>query len=243
MILGKDLVLALNGTPLAAARSCSMHCGTSFLPACSPTDDHNERSIPERNNWNMSADALVATFASYKTLKTAWKNHTALTMRFYDTQFELNETGSVYIESLDIQGNVGSLVTMSVSLKGNGPISEYAGTTIPTTVEGENSNCYLTVDGDIVTWNNENGCKVELRLLTLTERTKIRVTKGDADIVIFTGSGSIQQPFDDMYDFRLSDYDATAHTEAWEEWVNAGEYRLMCSYTILGPTPTVYKLS
>ena len=243
MILGKNLVLAIGGTPLAAAKSCSVEQSQSFLSKASPTAGRWEEVTPERLSWSISADCLLGTTEAYLALDTAWRNGTALTIRYYDSDFGINKTGTAYISNLKLGGSVGSLSKMSVSLRGSGAITAYAGTTIPTILKDTQSNCFLTVDRNTVTWTSENDTKVEMRVLELTERTKVRVTLGDSNLIITTLDSSIEQPFYDGYSFNLSDYNATAQTEAWEEWLNAGQYYFICSYQSQGPAPTVTKLS
>ena len=151
MILGKNLVLAIGGTPLAACRSCNIDKQQSFLQVASPTSGRWEQSLPERLNWSISADALLGTMAAYKTLDAAQDNGTPLTIRYYDTEYNLNKTGTAYIESLHLEGPVGSLMKMSVTLKGSGSLTTYGGVVVNPTVEEAYQDAYYSlVDGDAV---------------------------------------------------------------------------------------------
>ena len=94
MILGKNLILAIGNTPLAASKSCRVSKSKSFIEVASPTASAWESFIPSKKGWSMSADCLIGTMEAYKTLDAAWKNDTALTIRFYNTEYDENETGT-----------------------------------------------------------------------------------------------------------------------------------------------------
>lgn len=130
MIHGENLILAINGTPLAASKSCSLSKSSSFIEVASPTDGSWESFVPAKKGWSMSSDCLLATMDAYKTLDAAWKAGTALTIRFFNTEYNENETGTAYIDKLDLQASKGNLAKMSVSLKGSGPLTEYTGENI-----------------------------------------------------------------------------------------------------------------
>ena len=115
--------MAINGTPLAASKSCSLSKSSSFIEVASPTDGSWESFVPAKKGWSMSSDCLLATMDAYKTLDAAWKAGTALTIRFFNTDYNENEVGTAYIESLELTASKGNLAKMSVSLKGSGPLS------------------------------------------------------------------------------------------------------------------------
>ena len=229
MKLGKDLVLAIGGTPLAACRSCNIDKQQSFIPTASPTSGRWEQSTPERLAWSISADALLGTMAAYKTLDAAQDNGTPLTIRYYDTDYNLNKTGTAYIESLHLEGPVGSLMKMSVTLKGSGPLSTYGGTPIQTTLVDSNNNYYLTINSGIAHFNAEEGSLSELRTFTLSAQSRVNINPKDC-LLILTTDQSIEQPFDDIYDFNLHDYGCTTYTELTEVTLPAGTYYVIFSY-------------
>lgn len=228
MILGKNLVLAINGTPLAAARSCSIDKQQSFLPVASPTSGRYEQSLPERLAWSISADALVGTMDAYKTLDAAMDDGTLLTIRYYDTEYNLNKTGTAYIENLHLEGSVGSLAKMSVTLKGSGPTSTYQGVAITMQLVGSH-------DGERVDVNNESATFVDdgdstncLRYFTLANRGLVRIVP-NGEVVIMTTESMIEQFYGDSHDFLLSALHATNYTQTTEVWLNAGTYYVITS--------------
>ena len=243
MILGKDLVLALNGTPLAAARSCSLDCDQSFLQTAAPTDGRWENVTPQRLGWSMSADALIGSIEAYQTLKAAWRNGTALTMRFYNTDYALNETGTVYIERIHLEGNVGSLAKMSVSLKGSGPLSTYGGTELyPTEVYSE-QDAYYSNRGGSYAYISQNGATLECLTLTLAQRTWLKFAPNGNTIFWSHNSGLITavQDHETITSSQEYDYDINELTEMW---VEAGTYYILYDYPADSQTrPQIFSLS
>ena len=123
MIHGEDLIVAIGGTPLAASKSCNVNKAQSFIEVSSPISGAWESFIPTKRGWKISSDCLLATMDAYKTLDAAWKAGTALDIRFYDTDYNENEVGTAYIESLELTASKGNLAKMSVSLRGSGALS------------------------------------------------------------------------------------------------------------------------
>ena len=221
MKLGKDLVLAIGGTPLAACRSCNIDKQQSFIPTASPTSGRWEQSTPERLAWSISADALLGTMAAYKTLDAAQDAGTELTIRYYDTEYNLNKTGTAYIESLRLEGSVGSLCKMSVTLKGSGSLTTYGGVVVnPTVEEAYQDAYYALVDGEAVFTQSE-GSECQLRTLQVDKLTRISVNPGGY-VVMVTHDASIYQPFYDGYDFSPANYGCTVFTSPGEILLQPG---------------------
>lgn len=243
MKLGKDLVLAIGGTPLAACRSCNIDKQQSFIPTASPTSGRWEQSTPERLAWSISADALLGTMAAYKTLDAAQDNGTPLTIRYYDTDYNLNKTGVAYIESLRLEGSVGSLMRMSVTLKGSGPLSTYGGTPIQTTLQYRQEDKYITISGGMAEWNSEVGSMAELRTFTLSAQSLVKIDPKQGNLLLTT-DGAIGQPFEDGEDFSLSTYGVTVYSNLTEVTLAAGTYYVVFNYPDSGSdTPELALLS
>ena len=221
MILGKNLILAIGNTPLAASKSCRVSKSKSFIEVASPTASTWESFIPSKKGWSMSADCLIGTMEAYKTLDAAWKNDTALTIRFYNTEYDENETGTAYIENLELTASNGSLATMSVSLKGSGELSNIV---IPVT-RNQLLDAYYYKDnggGTYVATMYSSSAKVYEGTITLSARSRVRVVPNGNTVFISLGSGIINK-VQNKQDITTSDYSnvITANTELW---LNAGEW-------------------
>jgi hypothetical protein len=211
MIHGRNLILAIGGQPLAGSKSCSVDCQQSFIPTASPTSGRWTECYPDRLNWKITSEGLHTTAANYNTLLNAWRNGTMLTIRYYDSTYGINQTGNAYIENLSINGAVGSLTRCSVSLRGNGSLSNYSGEVINPTVEIAYQDAYyLLQDGKaFYTVLEDTECK--LLELQVNKLTRINVNPGGYTVMVTHNEG-IYQPFFNQDDFSPAYYGCTVFT-------------------------------
>ena len=128
MIHGKDLILTLDSvwgqtTALAAAKTCDVDTKTDFIEVASPTDGSWRQYVPTIHSWGLSAGLLMATPDTFNMLFNYQTNKTMLTARFYDSEMGMYYKGNTYISGLKATGNVGSLVSISVSFQPTGPLT------------------------------------------------------------------------------------------------------------------------
>ena len=183
MIHGENLILAINGTPLAASKSCSLSKSSSFIEVASPTDGSWESFVPTKKGWSMSADCLLATMDAYKALDAAWKAGTALTIRFFNIEYDENETGTAYIENLNLDAAKGSLAKMSVSLKGSGPLYKEE---IPKTLELSKQICYEFAEfaGHPIARVSQEQGELYVYSITLASQTTCEFYLGGGNLVV-----------------------------------------------------------
>ena len=60
MLIGKSLIISLDGVAIAAAKSCRVSISQSFIQACSPTSGRVMTKIPTSYDWSISVDCLIA---------------------------------------------------------------------------------------------------------------------------------------------------------------------------------------
>ena len=63
-IKGKDVILKMGGTAIAAAKSCDVNIQSDLIKVSSPTDGGWEHSIAGRKSWSASCSHLVTQIAS-----------------------------------------------------------------------------------------------------------------------------------------------------------------------------------
>ena len=63
-IKGKDVILKMDGTAIAAAKSCDVNIQADLIKVSSPTDGGWEHSIPGRKSWSASCSHLVTQIAN-----------------------------------------------------------------------------------------------------------------------------------------------------------------------------------
>lgn len=122
MVHGKDLILSINGTPIAAAKSCDLSIETDFLEVCSPTDGSWRDYIPTIHQWSASADTLCSTMENFDILRQVQLNKEIVTLTFYNEQMDIFYKGNAYIQSLKTSGQVRGLVSMSIGFQTTGAL-------------------------------------------------------------------------------------------------------------------------
>ena len=228
MIHGENLIVAIGGTPLAASKSCNVSKAQSFLEVAAPTAGRWESFVPQKLGWKITADCLMGTMDAYNTLDAAWKAGTALTIRFYDTEYNENETGTAYIENLDLTASKGSLAKMSVSLKGSGLLTVYTGTNIPFTKSLLQNGKYYTFmyDGNYTIQSGTSG-KVYGGTITLSKRTMVQVTGYESDLFFSQDNGLISKATNEE---NILKTDYSVRTQGNEKvWLDAGTWYIVVS--------------
>lgn len=117
MIHGRDLILSINGTPIAASTTCDLSTTTDFIEVCAPTDGEWKDYIPTQHGWDVSAGCLIATMENHSLLLTMQKSKQRLELSFYDKGLQVFYKGDAYIKKLDTVGNYGNLAKMSVAFQ------------------------------------------------------------------------------------------------------------------------------
>ena len=229
MIHGRNLILAIGGTALAGSKSCSVDVQQSFIPVASPTSGRWEESVPERLNWKITSEGLLVAAADYNTLLNAQRNGTKLTIRYYDSTYGINQTGSAYIESLSINGAVGSLTRCSVSLRGTGALSNYSGETITPRLLVQSMGWYYDDTGqDSFDPIDDENSMVRGLQFTLTEDATVRVIPGD--VTVFFGTSSLITAIQDKEYIQYGqEYDKVITTTT-DVQLTAGTYYLCYNF-------------
>ena len=179
----------------------------------------------------MSADCLIGTMEAYKTLDAAWKNDTALTIRFYNTEYDENETGTAYIENLELTASNGSLATMSVSLKGSGELSTYGGTAITLTQQGVSQDGYYFISGGSALFDDraQGELEVDAYKFTLSKRSRIRLYMDYCACAIFSQNSTIVDDMNHGQDIILQNRNAQAYTSSTDIMLDAGTWYVLFS--------------
>ena len=136
MKLGKDLILTLDGTAIAASKSCKIAVSQSFIDVCSPTEARVLSKQPTTYDWSMSSDCLVATPAYADAILSMVTDGTRLLVQCYDLTLGLFRSGYAYVQNAEITGSVGSLMTLNISLVGSGALNKLRWGNIDKTLYG-----------------------------------------------------------------------------------------------------------
>ena len=130
MVKGKDLILSINDTVVAAAQSCDIDMSTDFIETCPPNGGRWKDYVPSTQSWGVSASFLCIKMDYFNDLWNTWKNRYKVTVRFWDTAMGCFYKGSAYVKSLKTNGSVGSLVKASVDFQTTGELQRAEKVTI-----------------------------------------------------------------------------------------------------------------
>ena len=125
MILGKNLIVALDGVAVAGAKSCKLNLSQNFKEVCSPTEARVMEKIPTTYDWGISVDCLIPSSNLSVALTDKLIKGTKCFITFTDGSGQ-NRAGFVYVKNCDESGNVGSLATFSASFESSGALYKYA---------------------------------------------------------------------------------------------------------------------
>ena len=145
MIHGKNLIVALDGVAVAAAKSCSLDMDRNFLEACSPVSGTTLTKIPTSYDWGVSVDGLIANNSSPTVnLQDLLIAGTKCLLTFTDGSGN-RRAGFVYVKSCKEAGAVGNLATYSASFESTGPLYKY--TQVNLYFAQGTDGCQLVADG------------------------------------------------------------------------------------------------
>lgn len=127
---GKNVRLSYNGKTLYHATSCKLSISTK-LEEIATKDTAGTVSTPSNYAWNVSAESLVA---NKPAASTQLDFMDIVSLQLAGTEIDITFTdgasgnfilsGKVYVESSDINAEVGNSVTGSFSFKGNGNLTK-----------------------------------------------------------------------------------------------------------------------
>lgn len=121
MIHGRNLIVSIDGTPVAAAKSCTFTVSQDFLNTCSPITSRVFNKVPTTYGWSISVDGLIESSYAPKSLMQLLISGTKVLLTFQDNSTQ-RYAGFAYVKSCDQGGSVGSLATFSASFESDGEL-------------------------------------------------------------------------------------------------------------------------
>ena len=244
MVQGRNLILALNNTAIAAAKSCSIKVQQNFIEACSPTSGRTKKKIPADYSWDLSCDCLMATPAYADSIVDMVKNGTEVTVRFYDTTYGINREGKAFVASATIDGSVGSLSKLSISLTGSEELETYK-EEITLYQELYEQFCYEfgEYQGHDAAFVSQNQGYCKVYSFTLTAQTTCEFKLGGAGLVVAGGDRVPDQVDRENTIYLDEDADYWASTNMVQTLPAGTHYVLFSEEGQWTANPKVYKLS
>jgi predicted secreted protein len=122
MIHGKNLIIKVNGTAIAGARSCDINISGEEIEAASVTQSKWREFITGREEWSMTCNHLLP--ASGTPLRSSVDMvNTTVTIRMESGRYGDVLTGKAIVKSWRTTGTLGNLAQGTFSFRGSGPLS------------------------------------------------------------------------------------------------------------------------
>lgn len=173
MIHGRNLIVALDGVAVAAAKTCSLDIEQSFLEACSPVSGRTHTKIPTTYDWGVSVDGLVANNSSPTvSLQDLLIAGTKCLLTFTDGSGN-RRAGFVYVKSCKESGPVSGLATYSASFESSGELLKYTKYTPLSFDEG--AEWYLTITDNHIDLSKDRHSSIIGVGITVTKASTLLV--------------------------------------------------------------------
>lgn len=180
MIHGRDLILSINGTPIAASTTCDLSTTTDFIDVCAPTGGEWKDYIPTQHGWEVSAGCLMVEMSNFDQMFKWQKSKQRLDLSFYDSGLQTFYKGSAYIKKLNTTGNYGNLAKFSVAFQPCGELksatAQQIDMTSGTTVSGVRM--VFTKGLSTITMMNMPSNTIYVREVTVSTDTRITIQQG-----------------------------------------------------------------
>lgn len=227
MIHGRNLIVALDGVAVAAAKTCSLDLDQNFLEACSPVSGRTHTKIPTTYDWGVSVDGLVANNSSPTVeLEDKLIAGTKCLLTFTDGSGN-RRAGFVYVKSCKESGSVGGLATYSASFESTGPLYKYVMFNIDYFAEGYEKDVSVSDTGVIsYSWTSGPGIRGVGFVISMRSRLVSFIPRS---WVVYNTS------FNDVKTYLLNQDDITLNAYAVAHNKTPGDiYLEPGTYTMLG---------
>ena len=174
MILGRNLIVSIDGMAIAGAKSCSFEISQEFLKVCSPTASRMFNKIPTTYDWSMSVDCLIPNSVIPDVLTDVLIEGTRVLLTFTDGSGQ-NRAGFAYVKSCNEGGSVGSLATFKASFEADGALYKYVQYNATSFSEGNNVRMSLSGDSISFAFNSPTHSKLHGVEINNTQNGKLYV--------------------------------------------------------------------
>jgi hypothetical protein len=107
--MGKDLIVKVGGTAIAAAKSCEISKDTEMIETCSTTSGTDKEFYPGKSSWQVTVNFFVVD-----------EGVVIYTNQKVTLQCNNSTLGDAYVKSCQITGTVGNLCQGVLVFQGTG---------------------------------------------------------------------------------------------------------------------------
>jgi len=238
MIHGRNLIVALDGVAVAAAKTCSLDLDQSFLEACSPVSGRTHTKIPTTYDWGVSVDGLIANSSSPTvSLQDRLIAGTKCLLTFTDGSGN-RRAGFVYVKSCKESGPVGGLATYSASFESTGALYKCSIHNIDYFVEGSSKQVSVSNTG-VISYIWTGGAGILGVGFTISKRARLVSFLTESWVVYNTSFADVKSYLSNQDGITLNAYAVANNTTAGDIYLEPG------TYTMLGfrySSPTTFVL-
>ena len=187
MILGRNLIVSIDGVPVAGSKSCQFQISQEFLKVCSPTASRVFDKLPTTYDWSMSVDCLIPSSSLPKDLTDLLIKGTKVLLTFTDGSNQMR-AGYAYVKSCNQTGSVGSLAKFSASFESSGELYNYNRYHVS---EWEGHEGGFTTDPQHADWlifNNDRHYRIWGVQIALTKPSKLMTHYHDGLLAVYMAS-------------------------------------------------------
>lgn len=117
---GRNIMVFLNGTAIAATRSNEIQIDCDVIEISNPSIGDWKQYITGRKDWSVNVSFLVAAAAD---IRNVLNTGTTYTLQFRDRNGSSVMSGSAILQTAKISAQIGNLCTGSFVFKGSGQLS------------------------------------------------------------------------------------------------------------------------
>ena len=230
MIHGRNLIVALDGVPVAGAKSCQFQISQNFIKACSPTEGRTKRKVPTDYDWSMSVDCLIPSSNLPKNLTDLLIKGTKVLLTFSDGS-DQRRAGYAYVKSCNQTGSVGSIAKFSASFESSGGLYNYNRYHVS---EWEGHEGGFTIDPQHASWiifNNDRHYRIWGVQIALTKTSKLMTHYHDGLLAVYMASYNDIKEAIANNDRQYLDENLVYYTDEEEDTTNlpGGTYTILVS--------------
>ena len=121
IIHGRNLIIKINGTAIAGARSCEINVEGEQLETASPDTGTWRTFLAGRKEWSVTCGYLIPAAGTPLRSEAAMVN-TSVTLTVQSDMSGDTLTGSAIVRTWRASGNIGNLAQGSFQFRGNGAL-------------------------------------------------------------------------------------------------------------------------
>jgi predicted secreted protein len=118
-INGTNILIYLNGSPIAGSRSDDVQTDGDLIETASPTSGDWKTYLAGRKNWSLNISWLVTDISDINNLLLV---NTTVTVRILGRGASLGLTGTAIVQKCKMSATRGSIANGALTLQGSGPL-------------------------------------------------------------------------------------------------------------------------